>query len=83
MAARVEKVSVALGVEELAWARERAERDGDSLSAVLTAAARLARRVEDERARRDEAWSQFLSWATDGNGLDDESLEWARRVLDE
>lgn len=46
----VEKVSVALNLEELEWARQRADREGASLSAVLSAALRAARQAE-ARAR--------------------------------
>jgi len=36
--ATTEKVSVSLAIEDLEWARQRAERDDKSLSAVLTEA---------------------------------------------
>jgi hypothetical protein len=41
-----EKTSVAIGRDELAWARERAERDGTSLSAVVTEAIRRRKQLE-------------------------------------
>jgi UDP-N-acetylglucosamine:LPS N-acetylglucosamine transferase len=46
MAARVEKLSVSLGAEEAAWAREQAEAAGSSLSAVLTEAVRRQRKLQ-------------------------------------
>ena len=46
MAASVEKLSVSLGVEEAAWAREQAEATGTSLSAVLTEAVRRQRKLD-------------------------------------
>ena len=81
MASNVQKVSVAIGLEELAWARERAEREGTSLSAVLSAAARVAREVEEESARRNAAWSGFLRWATEDAPLTDEELAAADQEL--
>ena len=45
----VEKVSVSLGTEEIAWAREQAESAGSSLSAVLTDALRRQRQSEARR----------------------------------
>jgi hypothetical protein len=42
----VEKVSVALSTEDLEWARRKAENDGESLSAVLSAALKRARQAE-------------------------------------
>lgn len=74
---------MAIGLEELAWARERAEREGTSLSAVLSAAARVAREVEEENARRAEAWEEFLRWATEGAPFTDEELAEADRELDD
>lgn len=82
MAASVEKVSLAIGREELEWARQRAERQGTSLSAVLTEAARVARELEAHRARQDAAWGAFLAWATEGEGVSPEALEAAQRELD-
>lgn len=83
VAPSVRKVSVAIGHEELEWARERAAREGTSLSAVLTDAARLAREVDLRRERQRLAWAEFLGWATDGAGLSDEDLERGRRELEE
>ncbi|MEM1032949.1 MAG: hypothetical protein AAGN82_21565 [Myxococcota bacterium] len=74
MAPKVEKVSVAIGKRELAWARGRAAREGTSLSAVLRDAARVARQVEEARARQEAAWAAFLDGATDGRGLTSDDL---------
>jgi hypothetical protein len=41
-----EKVSVSLAAEDVEWARQRAERDETSLSAVLTEALRRQRQSE-------------------------------------
>ena len=82
MAASVEKVSVAIGRDELEWARGRAEREGVSLSAVLTDAARVARELEARRARQDTAWWAFMDWATEGEGLPTEAFEAAQKELD-
>jgi hypothetical protein len=81
MAVSVEKVSVAIGRDELEWARERAEREGTSLSAVLTDAARVARDLEARRTRQDAAWASFLEWATEGQGLPPGALAAAQREL--
>lgn len=78
----VKKVSVAIGKEELDWLRQRAEREGVSLSAVVTDAAREARVRAMKRAQQDAAWSRFLDWATDGKGLSERVREAARRELD-
>ena len=81
MPSSVGKISVAIGREELEWARSRAKREGTSLSAVLTEAARTVREQEARRKRQDAAWSEFVAWATDGQGLAAEQLEDARREL--
>lgn len=81
MSASVEKVSVAIGRDVLEWARERAEREGLSLSAVLTEAARLGRDAEERRARQEAAWTAFVDWATEGQGLPAAALEDAEREL--
>lgn len=44
--ATVEKLSVSLGAEEAAWARQQAEASGRSLSAVLTDALRRQRKLD-------------------------------------
>lgn len=44
-----EKVSVSLAVEDVEWARKRAEQDDMSLSAVLTEALRRQRQSEARR----------------------------------
>jgi hypothetical protein len=46
MTARVEKLSVTLGVEEAAWARLQAKASGLSVSAFLTEAVRSQRKLE-------------------------------------
>lgn len=81
MPVSVKKVSVAIGLDELEWARGRAERDGTSLSAVLTEATRAAREFEARRVRQDAAWLSFLEWATEGAGLPTGALEAAQREL--
>jgi hypothetical protein len=78
----VEKVSVALGRDELEWARERAEREGTSLSAVLTQATRQVRELEAAQTRQDAAWAEFLEWATNGKGLTQEAVASATAELD-
>lgn len=82
MSVSVEKVSMALGLPELSWARDRAEREGGSLSAVVTRVLREARARDEEQARRDEAWAEVVAWATDGKGFSDDDLAEARRELD-
>lgn len=79
---RVEELSVAIGPEELAWARQRAEREGTSLSAIVTAVLRSARLEEAERARREAAWQEYLDWATAGRGVDSDELKAALREID-
>jgi hypothetical protein len=81
MSASVEKVSVAIGREELEWARGRAEQQGTSLSAVLTHVARTFREQEARRARQDAAWGAFTEWATEGEGLPPETIEAAQQEL--
>ncbi len=81
MSVTVRKISVAIGQDELAWAQSRAKRDGTSVSAVLTNAARAARDAEAQRRRQRKAWAAFLSWATDGEGLADEDLDAGAREL--
>ncbi len=83
MASTVKKVTVALGREEYAWAREQAERTKTSVSAVLTKAARDARETQERCARQDAAWAKVEAWLTDGRGFTEEELEAARRELDD
>jgi hypothetical protein len=52
--ATVEKLSVSLGVEEAAWAREQADAAGTSVSAVLTEALRMQRMTLARRRLLDE-----------------------------
>ncbi|MDH5673174.1 MAG: hypothetical protein OEZ06_13545 [Myxococcales bacterium] len=73
---------MAIGRDVLEWARERAEREGLSLSAILTEAARLGRETAERRIRQDAAWSEIVKSATEGEGLPDSALEAAERALD-
>lgn len=82
MSSSVEKISVALGRDVLQWARERAARDGLSLSAVLTEIARLGRDAAERAAEQQAAWDEFVGWATDGDGVSPEALADAARELD-
>lgn len=52
------KVSVAIGRDELRWARDRAAREGKSLSALLTET--IAER------RRLEALAEVVAWMGEG-----------------
>jgi hypothetical protein len=54
MSARVEKLSVSLGADEAAWARQQAEASGSSLSAVLTEAVRKQRQSLARRRLLDQ-----------------------------
>ena len=68
------KVSVAIGQEELAWARSIARRDRKSLSAVLTES--LAEQ------KRQAVLREVLAWMEDGQApLSAEELERASREL--
>lgn len=68
------KVSVAIGEEELAWARALARREGKSLSAVLTES--LAER------RRLAALHEVVAWMGEGESpLSAAELAAARRAL--
>jgi hypothetical protein len=69
-----EKVSVAIGREELAWAKTLATREGKSLSAVLTEA--LAER------RRLAALAEVVAWmGDDQRPITDAELKAAQRAL--
>ena len=81
MSSSVEKVSVAIGRDVLEWARERANQEGLSLSAVLTEAARMGREAAERRSRQEAAWRAFMDWATEGVGLPASALEAAEREL--
>jgi Arc/MetJ-type ribon-helix-helix transcriptional regulator len=83
VAATVEKVSVALGLDDLAWLRERAEQQRASLSAVLTAAIRTTREREALHERQRASLEAYVNWATDGKGLPPEVVADAERELDE
>jgi hypothetical protein len=68
------KVSVAIGREELAWAKALARREGKSLSAVVTES--LAER------RRLTALAEVVAWmGADQPPLTDAELNAARREL--
>lgn len=82
MAATVRKVSLAIGNAELLWAERRARAENTSVSAILTEAARQARRAQEERAQQEKAWARFLSSQTDGAGLTEAELAAAKRELD-
>jgi hypothetical protein len=70
------KVSVAIGEEELEWARTLARREGKSLSAVLTES--LAER------KRLAALREVVSWMGKGEApLSKEELAAANRELSE
>src|SRR5688500_6271926 len=71
--AKVEKLSVTLSKDDLAWARRRAKAQGVSLSAVLSEA--LGWR------RRQDAWDAWLKQAI-AEPFNDAELEAARRELD-
>jgi hypothetical protein len=73
--AATEKVSVAIGRDELAWAKALARREKKSLSAVLTEA--LAER------RRLRALAEVVTWmGEDQPPLTKPELRAARRELD-
>jgi hypothetical protein len=68
------KVSVAIGRDELAWAKTLAHREGKSLSAIVTEA--LAER------RRLAALAEVVAWmGEDQHPLTDPELEAAQRDL--
>ncbi len=68
------KVSVAIGEDELAWARAVARRDGKSLSGVVTES--LAER------KRLAALREVVSWMGEGEApLSEEELDAANREL--
>lgn len=50
---------VTLASEELAWAQARAEREGRTVSAVVTEAVR--------RQRQSEAWAEVETWLREAN----------------
>lgn len=68
------KVSVAIGQDELAWARAEARRQGKSLSAVVTES--LAER------KRLEAMREVLEWMGEGKPpLTREEIDDAKKEL--
>lgn len=76
--ATTEKTSLAIGLEELSWARSRASHLGLSLSGVVTAALREARRRDAQLAAQRAAWATYLG---DDVPTDDE-LRAARAELE-
>lgn len=81
MPVHVKKVSVALGHEELAWAQRRARREGVSVSAVLTDAARRAREAELREAEQRRAWAGIVAWVTNGAPFSPEEIAAVDREL--
>lgn len=77
----MKKISVALGHEELAWAQRRAKREGTSVSAVITAAARRAAEEEQREPRQREAWAEIVAWATKDEPFTPEEIAAADREL--
>jgi hypothetical protein len=70
------KVSVAIGRDELAWAKTLARREGKSLSAIVTES--LAER------RRHTALAEVVAWMGEGQPrLTEAELEAARRAMAE
>jgi hypothetical protein len=68
------KVSVAIGRDELTWARDRAAKEGKSLSALLT-------ETISERRRLD-ALAEVVAWMGDDKpALSEAELTAARRAL--
>ena len=58
-----EKVSVSLAVEDVEWARKKAEQDDKSLSAVLTEAIRRQRQSEARQRLLAELGTEDLTQA--------------------
>lgn len=71
--ANVEKLSLTLSKDDLAWARKRAKAQGISLSALLSEI--VARR------RRQESWNEWLKEVGEAP-FTAEEIEAARRELD-
>jgi hypothetical protein len=70
------KVSVAIGRDELAWAKTVARREGKSLSAIVTES--LAER------RRLTALAEVVAWMGEGQPpLTEAELNTARRAIEE
>lgn len=78
----VTKKSVSIGDRELEWAEAEADREGVSLSAIVTEALRHLRATREAESQRDRAWSEYMSWFEDSHGpLTVEELEDAARAL--
>jgi len=71
--APVAKISVSVPFDELEWAKEKAGREGSTVSAVIADALR-------ER-RQTEAWNEFMTWALDGRPLSPEEIAAAETEL--
>ncbi|HEY5569334.1 MAG TPA: hypothetical protein VIM81_19080 [Gammaproteobacteria bacterium] len=71
--AGVAKISVSVPFDELEWAKEKAGREGSTVSAVIADALR-------ER-RQTEAWNEFMTWALDGRPLSPEEIAAAETEL--
>lgn len=83
MGATVEKLSLSLPLEEAAYLRERADRERVALSTLVLAAVRESRAREEQLARQQSAFTQYVAWATDGEGLPADVLAAAERELTE
>ncbi len=80
-AVTVKKVSIALGHDELVWARRRAKREGTSVSAVVTDAARQAREEERRAELRRDTWAAIEAYVTNGKPFTARAIEAADREL--
>jgi hypothetical protein len=69
----VKKLSISMRAEDFAWARERAAREGTTLSAVLAESVR--------RRRKAEAWAELRDALLRGAPLSDEERLAAEREL--
>ncbi|HEX5656400.1 MAG TPA: hypothetical protein VFX59_04360 [Polyangiales bacterium] len=83
MAATVEKLSLSLPLEEVAYLRDRADRERVPLSTLVLAALRESRTRKEQLARQQAAFAQYVTWATDGEGLPADVLAAAERELAE
>jgi len=83
MAVKIQKVSIAIGREELAWVKRQARRSRSSVSAVLTEAARRMQEEELRKERQRAAWAEYEVWAAKEHGpVTPEGIEAALRELD-
>jgi hypothetical protein len=83
VASTVEKLSLSLPLEEVAYLRERADREHVPVSTLVLAALRASRAREALLARQQAAFAQYVAWATDGEGLSADVLAAAERELAE